>query len=63
MRDIYTAMQEFYDEVDDEADRFERRYDCDRCRDTGRDGDRPCRKCDAYDLGRECVDDEEILPH
>ena len=31
------------------ADRFERRYDCDRCRDTGQDGGRPCYKCDAHD--------------
>ena len=27
-----------------------RRYDCDRCRDTGQDGDRRCYKCDAHDL-------------
>jgi len=37
-------------EVDALADHFERRYDCDRCRDTGQDGDRPCYKCDAHDL-------------
>ena len=26
-----------------------RRYDCDRCRDTGQDGGRRCYKCDAHD--------------
>ena len=36
-------------EVDALADHFERRYDCDRCRDTGQDGDRRCYKCDAHD--------------
>ena len=30
----------------------EHKYDCDRCRDTGQDGDRPCYKCDAHDLRR-----------
>ena len=50
MRDIYTYMQDFDAEVDALADRFERRYDCDRCGDTGWAGDRPCYKCDAHDL-------------
>ena len=44
-------MMTLTDFVDAEADDFERRYDCDRCRDTGQDGDRPCYKCDAaHDL-------------
>ena len=59
MRDIFTAMQAFDAEVDALVDRFERRYDCDRCRDTGQDGDRPCYKCDAHDLKK--PDDEELL--
>lgn len=59
MRELITAMQAFDAEVDALVDRFERRYDCDRCRDTGQDGDRPCYKCDAHDLKK--PDDEELL--
>lgn len=36
--------------MDMDEDDFERRYDCDRCGDTGWAGDRPCYKCDAHDL-------------
>ena len=59
MRELLTAMQAFDAEVDALVWRLERRYDCDRCRDTGQDGDRRCCKCDAHDLKKS--DDEELL--